>query len=42
MNIQSQNSTHTEFNRYPQIFEEITKHIQSNIQILSFGCSTPI
>ena len=39
MNIQSQNSTSTEYNRYPEIFEEIAKHIKSNIRILSFGCS---
>lgn len=35
----NQLSTHTEYNRYPEIFKEVKKYHIGNPKILSFGCS---
>ncbi len=40
--IQNQKSHATGYNRYPEIFKEISHIIQHPKQILSFGCSTGI
>jgi predicted TPR repeat methyltransferase len=38
--LYNQNSLATEYNRYPEIFKEVSYIIPSPKQILSFGCST--
>ena len=40
--IQNQKSHATAYDRYPEIFKEVSSIIQSPKQILSFGCSTGI
>lgn len=43
MNLnQNQISTATKYNRYPEIFSELTKIINNPEKILSFGCSTGV
>jgi chemotaxis methyl-accepting protein methylase len=35
----NQSDNYTEYNRYPEIFEEVKNITKDNIKILSFGCS---